>query len=103
MKKSRLLVQLAIAGITTGLVAAAPAKKHKKAKKPATDSSVVFATEKHSCKGLNSCKGKGNCATTQAELEARVKKMGISMDKAGKAHSCKGKNECKGLGGCAST
>jgi len=39
------------------------------------------ATEKHACKGLNSCKGKGGCHTAD--------------------NACKGKNSCKGKGGCA--
>jgi len=50
------------------------------------------AEDKHVCRGLNTCKGKGkggknscagagNCATAEA-------------------HSCKGENACKGLGGC---
>jgi hypothetical protein len=37
--------------------------------------------EKHGCKGMNSCKGKGGCKTSDA--------------------GCKGKNSCKGKGGCA--
>ena len=39
-------------------------------------------SDKHACKGLNSCKSHGNC-------------------KAGDA-GCAGKNSCKGKGGCAS-
>ena len=39
-------------------------------------------TAKHDCKGMNSCKGQGGCATSD---------MG-----------CKGKNSCKGKGGCSS-
>lgn len=35
---------------------------------------------KHDCKGMNSCKGQGGCATSD---------MG-----------CKGKNSCQGKGGC---
>jgi hypothetical protein len=38
-------------------------------------------TDKHACKGLNSCKGKGGCKTSD--------------------NGCKGKNSCKGKGGCA--
>jgi hypothetical protein len=38
------------------------------------------ATDKHDCKGMNSCKGKGGCTTGD---------MG-----------CKAKNSCKGKGGC---
>ena len=37
--------------------------------------------DKHECKGMNSCKGKGGCKTDKNE--------------------CKGHNECKGQGGCA--
>ena len=38
-------------------------------------------TDKHACKGQNSCKGKGGCKTGD--------------------NGCKGKNSCKGKGGCA--
>jgi hypothetical protein len=38
-------------------------------------------TEKHACKGQNSCKGKGGCKSSD--------------------NGCKGKNSCKGKGGCA--
>ncbi len=56
--------------------------------------------QKHSCKGMNECKGQGSCAMTQKDLDAAAKKMGVPVEKVGKAHSCKGMNECKGLGGC---
>ena len=39
--------------------------------------------DKHVCKGMNECKGKGGCATAAK-------------------HDCKGHNECKGQGGCKS-
>ena len=38
-------------------------------------------TDKHLCKGLNSCKGKGGCTTGD--------------------NGCAGKNSCKGKGGCS--
>ncbi len=38
-------------------------------------------TEKHACKGQNSCKGKGGCKSSD--------------------NGCKGENSCKGKGGCA--
>ena len=38
-------------------------------------------TEKHGCKGQNSCKGKGGCSASD--------------------NGCKGKNSCQGKGGCA--
>ena len=40
-------------------------------------------TDTHSCKGQNTCKGKGGCKTGD--------------------NGCKGKNSCKGKGGCKST
>ena len=43
-------------------------------------SSASSSVDKHDCKGMNSCKGKGGCNTGD---------MG-----------CKGKNSCKGKGGC---
>jgi hypothetical protein len=52
--------------------------------KSSTDNSGTSASagavDKHDCKGMNSCKGKGGCTTGD---------MG-----------CKGKNSCKGKGGC---
>ncbi len=39
------------------------------------------STEKHACKGQNSCKGKGGCKTGD--------------------NGCAAKNSCKGKGGCA--
>ncbi|MBX3412105.1 MAG: hypothetical protein KF708_05250 [Pirellulales bacterium] len=59
---------------------------------PVADSAGDTVAEKHVCRGLNSCQGKGvsgdnacagqgTCATTAS-------------------HSCHAENECKGLGGC---
>src|SRR4051812_21957122 len=47
-----------------------------------TEKAADKAVDKHACKGLNACGGKGNCK---------------SGDK-----GCAGKNSCKGKGGCAS-
>ena len=38
----------------------------------------------HGCAGKNDCKGQGGCAAPSTH------------------HACKGKNTCKGIGGCAS-
>ena len=43
--------------------------------------STCFFSDKHACKGQNSCKGTGGCKTGD--------------------NGCKGKNSCKGKGGCA--
>jgi hypothetical protein len=44
-------------------------------------SSLQDKSDKHACKGQNSCKGLGGCKTGD--------------------NGCKGKNSCKGKGGCA--
>ena len=86
MKVSQLLVAAAVSGILAGAgqlsfqtVTAAEAGES--------------ATEKHDCKGLNSCKGKGGCGTTAHKIECKGKG-GCATDK----HECKGKNDCKGKG-----
>lgn len=129
MKKTTMLTQLAIAGITAGLVSAAPAHadtgskpadgtrteksgcKSRNAckgsggcarKDSAFGKKVAADTveAKARCRGLNACKGQGGCAMSDKQIEKRAKELGIPREKAGKAHSCKGKNACKGLGGC---
>jgi hypothetical protein len=48
---------------------------------PLAGQAAADKVEKHACKGLNSCKGKGGCKSSD--------------------NGCKGKNSCKGKGGCA--
>ncbi len=48
---------------------------------PIAGQAAADKVEKHACKGLNSCKGKGGCKASD--------------------NGCKGKNSCKGKGGCA--
>jgi len=60
---------------------------------------------KHICKGLNECKGQGNCMHGCGDHSCAGKnsckgKGGCAA--AATHHSCKGKNSCKGVGGCAS-
>lgn len=122
MKKSMLtpsLTQMALAGITSGLLALSAqadstavkkaAKKKTNAKSDTTAAAITDTTakavaapaaDKQKCKGLNECKGKGGCAMNDKEIAEAAKKLGIPREKAGKAHGCKGHNECKGLGGC---
>ena len=84
--------------------AAAPAVKdtaHHSAAPAVKDTTHhAAAGDKHGCKGMNSCKVKGGCHMSQADVDAAAKKLGMDPAKAGKGHDCKGKNECKGLGGC---
>jgi hypothetical protein len=85
ISKSSLVLTAAFTGLLGGTVARANASS---ASGPSGLSITAIAgqaadtpVEKHGCKGLNSCKGKGGCKSSD--------------------NGCKGKNSCKGKGGCA--
>jgi len=76
MNAHRILISAAAVGIMLGASSCSDDRPDgSSSTTPATDS-----VEKHACKGMNSCKGKGGCKT--------------------EAHACKGMNACKGQGGC---
>jgi hypothetical protein len=75
-----LVISAAMAGLLAGTLGTTGCKDSKD--EPGVSASTP-ATDKHDCKGLNSCKGKGGCTTSD---------MG-----------CKAKNSCKGKGGCKVT
>jgi hypothetical protein len=57
--------------------------------------------DKHTCKGHNSCQGKGGCKTGDNGCAGRNSCKGKGGCASAEArHSCKGQNSCKGLGGC---
>jgi len=73
-----------MAGATTNLQASTSSNRGVNSLTRALGVSASFdgqSTDKHACKGLNSCKGKGGCKTGD--------------------NGCAGKNSCKGKGGCA--
>jgi hypothetical protein len=81
-----LLAGAALAGLMTGTTAKLNAQSlgHSRPGVKAaafSEDGLSGKTEKHACKGQNSCKGKGGCKTGD--------------------NGCKGKNSCKGKGGCA--
>jgi hypothetical protein len=75
-----LVITAAMAGLLAGTMASTGCKKDDTKKDDSGVAAQTPATDKHDCKGLNSCKSKGGCNTGD---------MG-----------CKGKNSCKGKGGC---
>jgi hypothetical protein len=75
MKLSKLLVAAAVSGILAG------AGQSYFQLAAAEDAPGDTNVDKHDCKGLDSCKGKGGCKTGD--------------------NGCKMKNSCKGKGGCA--
>jgi hypothetical protein len=90
--KSSLVLTAALAGLLGGTVARAATvvgAGRSSAELTSTSSGISpdagqaanGPVEKHACKGLNSCKGKGGCKSSD--------------------NGCKGKNSCKGKGGCA--
>ena len=86
VSKSSLVLTAAFTGLLGGTMArvnAAPSAGSAGMSSASTAAGPIFDAkkEKHACKGMNSCKGKGGCSTSD--------------------NGCKGKNSCKGKGGCA--
>ena len=92
VSKSSLVLTAAFTGLLGGTVAraatlanstrsSAEVTSASSAISPIAGQAAADKVEKHACKGLNSCKGKGGCKASD--------------------NGCKGKNSCKGKGGCA--
>lgn len=92
ISKSSLVLTAAFTGLLGGTVARAASLANangigaeltsaSSAISPIAGQAADDKVEKHACKGLNSCKGKGGCSSSD--------------------NGCKGKNSCKGKGGCA--
>jgi hypothetical protein len=87
--KSSLVLTAAFTGLLGGTVARAASVNPSVASLTSASSAIsplagqaaADKVEKHACKGLNSCKGRGGCSSSD--------------------NGCKGKNSCKGKGGCA--
>lgn len=86
------LTMAAFGGLVAGAtVNSAQAQKKDEKPKVSVDPALLLE-EPHSCKGLNTCKGKG-----KGEKNACA---GQGACATAKAHDCKGMNDCKGQGGC---
>jgi hypothetical protein len=91
ISKSSLVLTAAFTGLLGGTMARAASMPTSRSGADLTSASSGISpiagqaaadkVEKHACKGLNSCKGKGGCSSSD--------------------NGCKGKNSCKGKGGCA--
>ena len=80
------LTAAAVGGILAGLsTASAAEEKAKEEKNP-------LLSDKHVCRGINTCKGKGKGEKNDCA--------GMGACATAKAHTCKGENDCKGQGGC---
>jgi hypothetical protein len=67
----------------------------------AADAAAPAPAEKHACKGLNSCHGKGGCKAGDGGCAGKNSCKGKGGCATAK-HDCKGHNECKSQGGCKS-
>ena len=67
---------------------------------PDSNTSAQTEIEKHACKGMNSCKGNGGCATSKHACKGMNDCKGLGGCAVEGKNSCKGQNECKGHGGC---
>jgi hypothetical protein len=82
VSKSSLVLTAAFTGLVGGTAARAATQANTGAAiATIAGQAAAGPVEKHACKGLNSCKGKGGCKSSD--------------------NGCKGKNSCKGKGGCA--
>jgi hypothetical protein len=84
VSKNSLVLTAAFTGLLSGTVARAATLSNTSATSGISSiagQAAADKVEKHACKGLNSCKGKGGCSSSD--------------------NGCKGKNSCKGKGGCA--
>jgi hypothetical protein len=77
-----LIVGVALTGLLTGTAARLHAATDSSAPAKAGQQLASSSSDTQSCKGQNTCKGKGGCKTGD--------------------NGCKGKNTCKGKGGCKS-
>lgn len=88
------MVSAAAFGLFAGLSTSANAASKGKAEDTKDEKG-----DKHGCKGLNECKGKGGCKAGDAGCKGKNSCKGKGGCATAK-HSCKGKNSCKGEGGC---
>ena len=81
------LAAAALGGLVAGTAIAQEKKDDKKEEKK-----NPLLSDKHVCRGLNTCKGKGKGDKNDCA--------GMGGCATAKAHECAGKNECRGQGGC---
>ncbi len=82
--------RLASAALSGLLVGSAVAQEKKDPKKEPKKNPLL--SDKHVCKGLNACKGKGKGGKNDCA--------GMGACATAKAHTCGEMNECRGQGGC---
>jgi hypothetical protein len=91
VSRRRFFTVAAVGGLMAGASARAQDKKEEKKDEKKIDPERMLG-EKHTCRGLNTCKGKGKGGDNACAGQGKCA--------VAEAHSCHGKNACKGQGGC---
>lgn len=94
-KTKSALVSAAVAGLLLGTVSTSLTSCK-------SASTAEAAMDKHACKSLNTCQGKGGCKSGDAGCAGKNSCKGKGGCATAAPHSCKGSNACKGQGGCKS-
>jgi hypothetical protein len=92
VSRRRFFTVAAIGGLMAGTINAQDKKPEEKKKDEKKIDPERMMGDKHTCRGLNTCKGKGKGGDNACAGQG---KCAIA-----EAHSCHGKNACKGQGGC---
>ena len=97
VSRRRFLTVAAVGGLITGSSSLVAADKAEKKDEKKDDKEKKYDTErllgeKHTCRGLNTCKGKGKGGDNACAGQGKC----ATAD----AHSCHASNACKGQGGC---
>jgi hypothetical protein len=96
-KTSSAILTAAVAGLLMGSTATLSGCK-------SNDAAMSQASiEKHACKNLNSCTGKGGCKTGDQGCAGKNSCSGKGGCATAAHHDCAGKNSCKHQGGCRSS
>jgi hypothetical protein len=93
VSRRRFLTVAAVGGLVSGTVAVGQEKKEKEKKEgDKKNDPERMMQEPHTCRGLNTCKGKGKGGGNDCAGQGKCA--------TAEAHTCKGDNTCKGQGGC---
>jgi hypothetical protein len=97
-KTTSTLLTAAVTGLFLGSVATLSSCT--KTSDTKTEGGAMAVAEKHACKGLNSCAGKGGCSTGDKSCATKNSCKGKGGCATVAKHECAKKNACKGQGGC---
>jgi hypothetical protein len=101
MKKTSIVLTAAVSGLLLGAATLTSCSKAASTSAP-TGNATQAAADKHACKSLNSCQGKGGCRSGNNGCAGKNSCQGKGGCATAAHHSCKTQNACKSQGGCKS-